>query len=77
MLQQGPTLAPGRKAFDISPCGAVWHGGPKLASQADLRRFFSGKAGPDEYQTLADLPPIPPSFDEPADADAPGQEDSP
>jgi len=34
-------------------------------AQADLRRFLSGKAGPDEYQTLADLPPIPASFDEP------------
>ena len=29
------------------------------------------QAGPDEYQTLADLPPIPPSFDEPADGEAP------
>ena len=46
-------------------------------AQADLRRFLSGHAGPGEYQTLADLPPIPPSFDEPADADTPGQEDSP
>ncbi|HEP6426308.1 TPA: hypothetical protein VDB83_000572 [Burkholderia cenocepacia] len=33
--------------------------------QADLRRFLSGRAGPDEYQTLADLPPIPASFDGP------------
>ena len=46
-------------------------------AQADLRRFLSGHARPGEYQTLADLPPIPPSFDEPADGDAPGQEDSP
>ena len=50
-------------------------------AQADLRRFLSGQAGPNEYQTLADLPPIPPSFDEPADGSAaialPGQEDSP
>ena len=36
-----------------------------------VRRFFSGQAGPDEYQTLADLPPIPPSFEEPADGMAP------
>ncbi|PAU61319.1 hypothetical protein [Pseudomonas indica] len=34
-------------------------------AQADLHRFLSGQAGPDEYQTLADLPPIPASFDEP------------
>ena len=52
-------------------------------AQADLRRFFSGKAGPDEYRTLADLPPIPPSFDEPAEdrnavaTASPGQEDLP
>jgi len=46
-------------------------------AQADLRRFLSGHAGPGEYQTLAELPPIPPSVDEPAEADAPGQGDSP
>ncbi|MBS0436877.1 MAG: hypothetical protein JSR75_18655 [Proteobacteria bacterium] len=50
-------------------------------AQADLRRFLSGHAGPGEYQTLADLPPIPSSFDEPADGSEamarPGQEDSP
>jgi len=34
-------------------------------AQADLRRFLSGQAGPDEYQTLAELPPIPASFDGP------------
>lgn len=34
-------------------------------AQADLHRFLSGQAGPNEYQTLADLPPIPASFDEP------------
>lgn len=39
--------------------------------QADLRCFLSGRAGPDEYQTLADLPPIPASFDGP---DAPAEE---
>ena len=46
-------------------------------AQADLRRFLSGKAGPSEYQSLADLPPIPPSFDEPAEDTEAGQEDSP
>ena len=43
----------------------------RAAAEAFRRRFFSGEAGPDEYQTLADLPPIPPSFDEPADGEAP------
>ncbi|KGC11208.1 putative lipoprotein [Burkholderia gladioli] len=37
-------------------------------AQADLRRFLSGHAGPDEYQTLADLPPIPASFDGPGES---------
>ena len=50
-------------------------------ARADLRRFLSGQAGPGEYQTLADLPPIPPSFDEPADGSGaialPEQEGSP
>ena len=43
----------------------------RAAAEAFRRRFFSGQTGPDEYQTLADLPPIPPSFDEPADGEAP------
>lgn len=43
----------------------------RAAGEAFRRRFFSGQAGPDEYQTLADLPPIPSSFDEPADGVAP------
>ena len=64
-------------------CRAGAHDGAFCAqvAQADLRRFLSGQAGPNEYQTLADLPPIPPSNDEPADGSAaialPGQEDSP
>ncbi len=43
----------------------------RAAAEAFRRRFFSGQAGPDEYQTLGDLPPIPPSFEEPADGMAP------
>jgi len=64
-------------------CRAGAHDGAFCAqvAQADLRRFLSGQAGPGEYQTLADLPPIPPSFDEPADGSEeiarPGQEDLP
>jgi len=64
-------------------CRAGEHDGAFCAqvAQADLRRFLSGQAGPGEYQTLAELPPIPPSFDEPADGSGamalPGQEDSP
>lgn len=64
-------------------CRAGEHDGALCTqvAQADLRRFLSGQAGPGEYQTLTDLPPIPPSFDEPADGSGamarPGQEDSP
>ena len=42
----------------------------RTAAEAFRRRFFAGQTGPDEYRTLAELPPIPPSFDTPAD-DAP------
>ena len=56
----------------------------RAAAEAFRRRFFSGQAGPDEYQTLADLPQIPPSFDAPAESDdgsespaASDQEDAP
>ncbi len=40
----------------------------RAAAEAFRRRFFSCEAGPDEYRTLADLPPIPPSFEEPEGA---------
>jgi len=39
----------------------------RAAAEAFRRRFFAGQTGPDEYQTLAEPPPIPPSFDAPAD----------
>jgi len=50
---------------------AVGEDACRAAAEAFRRRFFAGKTGPDEYRTLADLPPIPPSFDEPAVEDAP------
>ena len=41
------------------------------AADAFRRRFFAGETGPDEFRALADLPPIPPSFDTPiSDQDA-------
>ena len=52
-----------RQAVDEDDCRA--------AAEAFRRRFFSGQAGPDEYRTLAELPPIPASFDEPLGEDAP------
>ncbi|PCA97151.1 hypothetical protein [Pseudomonas aeruginosa] len=39
----------------------------RAAAEAFRRRFFAGQTGPDEYRTLAELPPIPASFDMPAD----------
>ncbi|HIE0871598.1 TPA: hypothetical protein ACXJO1_002886 [Pseudomonas aeruginosa] len=39
----------------------------RAAAEAFRRRFFAGHSGPDEYRTLAELPPIPPSFDTPTD----------
>ena len=35
----------------------------RAAAEAFRRRFFAGHTGPDEYESLAELPPIPPSFD--------------
>ncbi|VFR23513.1 hypothetical protein ANDA3_1153 [plant metagenome] len=42
----------------------------RAAAEAFRRRFFAGQTGPDEYRTLAELPPIPASFDTPT-GDAP------
>ncbi|HAT1587269.1 TPA: hypothetical protein I8Y00_003648 [Citrobacter farmeri] len=35
----------------------------RAAAEAFRRRFFAGQTGPEEYRTLAELPPIPASFD--------------
>jgi len=63
------TLAahPARLHTLAAQCRRGEHDGAFCArvDQAGLRRFLSGQAGPDEYQTLADLPPIPASFDGP------------
>ncbi|MBI7805274.1 hypothetical protein JEV83_26115 [Pseudomonas aeruginosa] len=39
----------------------------RAAAEAFRRRFFAGHTGSDEYRTLAELPPIPASFDTPED----------
>ncbi|PPT94137.1 hypothetical protein XaraCFBP7407_15710 [Xanthomonas arboricola pv. arracaciae] len=60
---------------------AVGEDACRAAAEAFRRRFFAGQTGPDEYRTLADLPPIPPSFDEPTDGGdtptLPAYEDAP
>ncbi|WP_197346517.1 hypothetical protein [Ralstonia pseudosolanacearum] len=82
--QQAPSVDalaadPARLRSLKEQCRVGQHDGAFCAqvAQADLRRFLSGQAGASEYRTLADLPPIPPSFDEPADDTEAGQEDSP
>lgn len=42
-----------------------------LVDEAYAQRFFLGLGGPDEYQTLASLPPIPESFDQSDDGTRP------
>ena len=60
---------------------AVGEDACRAAADAFRRRFFAGHTGPDEYGSLADLPPIPASFDTPTDdaGDAPlaAPEDTP
>ncbi len=60
---------------------AVGEDACRAAADAFRRRFFAGHPGPDEYGSLADLPPIPASFDTPTDdaGDAPlaATEDTP
>jgi len=60
---------------------AVGEDACRAAAEAFRRRFFAGHTGPDEYGSLADLPPIPASFDTPTDdaGDAPlaATEDTP
>ncbi|MBN5182486.1 hypothetical protein JY469_17850 [Serratia marcescens] len=48
---------------------ATNEGACRAAAGAFRRRFFSCQSGPDEYQTPADLLPIPPSFEEPVESD--------
>jgi hypothetical protein len=40
----------------------------RQVADEDVRRFLSGRSGPTEYQTLADLPAIPSSFDGPTES---------
>ncbi len=50
---------------------AVGEDACRAAADAFRRRFFAGHTGPDEYASLAELPPIPASFDEPTGEDTP------
>ncbi|PXX08595.1 hypothetical protein C7399_12619 [Paraburkholderia tropica] len=59
----------------VPQCRRGEHDGAFCAhvTQVNVRRFFSGHVGPDEYQTLADLPPIPATFDGPVPATNEGE----
>ena len=46
---------------------AVGEDACRAAADAFRRRFFAGHTGPGEYGSLAELPPIPASFDTPDD----------
>lgn len=50
---------------------AVGEDACRAAAEAFWRRFFVGHTGPDKYDSLAELPPIPASFDEPIAEDTP------
>ena len=67
-----------RCATDLQAAG---EGACRATAEAFRQRFFAGQTGPDEYGSLADLPPIPASFDTPTDeaGDAPlsATEDTP
>ncbi len=65
------TLAtnPARLTTLRAECAADWQAVGewicRAAAEAYRRRFFAGYSGPDEYVVLEELPPIPPTFDEP------------
>src|SRR3546814_1769706 len=46
---------------------AVGEDACRAAAEAFRRRFFAGHTGPDEYESLTELPTITPSFDTPTD----------
>lgn len=60
---------PARLHALVTQCRAGQHDAALCAraTQANRQRFFSGRSGPDEYRTLAELPSIPASFDGPAE----------
>lgn len=70
-LAANPARLKALRAQCASDRQAVGEDACRAAAEAFRRRFFAGQTGPDEYRTLADLPPIPPSFDEPGGENAP------
>lgn len=62
-------------------CAADWRsvgeGVCRSAAEVYRRRFFAGQSGPEEYVTLEELPPTPPTFDSPVDDEAEAARDAP
>lgn len=62
-------------------CGADWRrvdeGVCRAAAEVYRRRFFAGQGGPEEYVALEELPPVPPTFDSPVEAEAEAGRDAP
>ncbi|HHM6954894.1 hypothetical protein [Pseudomonas aeruginosa] len=66
-LAADPVRLQALRAQCVADRQAVGEDACLAAAEAFRRRFFAGQTGPDEYRTLADLPPIPASFDTPTD----------
>ncbi|HEJ4442204.1 TPA: hypothetical protein ACXJS9_002735 [Pseudomonas aeruginosa] len=70
-LAEALTTNPSRLKALRAECAADWRrvgeGICRAAAEAYRRRFFASHSDPDEYVVLEELPPIPPSFDEPGD----------
>ncbi|HCF5866383.1 TPA: hypothetical protein NIH49_000965 [Pseudomonas aeruginosa] len=70
-LAADPVRLKALRAQCVADRWAVGEDACRAAADAFRRRFFAGHTGPDEYASLAELPPIPASFDEPTGEDTP------
>lgn len=66
-LATNPARLKALRAECVADWRAMGEGTCRAAVEAYRRRFFAGHSGPDEYVVLEELPPIPPTFDEPGD----------
>ncbi|MCY1518788.1 hypothetical protein D9M68_535130 [compost metagenome] len=66
-LATNPARLKALRAECVADWRAMGEGTCRAVVEAYRRRFFAGHSDPDEYVVLKELPPIPPSFDEPGD----------
>ena len=71
MLAADPVRLKALRAQCATDRQAVGEAACQAAAEAFRRRFFAGQTGPNEYNTLTNLPSIPPSFDEPVGEEMP------